>query len=64
MTSAIAQHIDAGTACAFPREAALRLDPNVVAAERLHSPRVQVVDLTQYFCGSVLCYPVIGGVLV
>ncbi len=64
VSSAIAQHIDAGTACAFPREAALRLDPNVVAAERLHSPRVQVVDLTQYFCGSVLCYPVIGGVLV
>jgi hypothetical protein len=64
VSSAIAQHIDAGTACAFPREAALPPDPDVLAAERLQSPRVQVVDLTNYFCGSVLCYPVIGGVLV
>lgn len=64
VSSAVAQHIDAGTACAFPRETALHLDPDVLAAERLHSPRVQVVDLTHYFCGAQLCYPVIGGVLV
>lgn len=61
---AIAKHEDAGRACAFPEAKALHQDPDVLAAERLHSPRVQVIDLTHYFCGRGLCYPVIGGVLV
>lgn len=61
---AIAKHEDAGQICAFPKATALHLDPDVVAAEQLHSPRVQVIDLTHYFCGSRACYPVIGGVLV
>jgi hypothetical protein len=64
VSAAIARHVDAGTACAFPRASALLVDPDVVAAERLHSPRVQVVDLTHFFCGNVVCYPVIGGALV
>ena len=64
VSSAIAHHLDAGSACAFARETALHPDPDVLAAERLHSPRVQVIDLTHYFCGAQLCYPVIGGALV
>lgn len=64
VSNAIAKHRDAGTACAFARASGLHRDPDVLAAEQLHSPRVQVVDLTNYFCGSRLCYPVIGGVLV
>jgi len=36
----------------------------VVAAEQLHSRRVQVIDLTRFFCDFQLCYPVVGGALV
>ena len=61
---AIRRRIDAGRACAFPRRTALRLDYYVLAAKKLHSPRVQVVDMTHFFCGKRKCYPVVGGVLV
>jgi hypothetical protein len=64
VTKAIAEHEDAGLRCAFPRSGALHVDPDVLAAEKLHSSRVQIVDLTNFFCGSRLCYPVIGGALV
>lgn len=53
-----------GSACAVPRGEVLDPDPLVAAARRLHSPRVQVVDLTRFFCSPQLCYPVIGGALV
>jgi hypothetical protein len=61
---AIGRHADAGVACAVPRRLALRSDPEALAAEQLNSPRVQVIDLTQFFCSARLCYPVIGGALV
>ncbi len=61
---AMQQHRDAGTACAVPRTAALRPDPEGLAAQQLDSPRVQVIDLTSFFCDARLCYPVIGGALV
>jgi SGNH domain (fused to AT3 domains) len=61
---AIARHRDAGQACAVKRGGALHYDPDLIAAKRLRSPRVQVVDLTHFFCGRRLCYPVVGGALV
>jgi SGNH domain-containing protein len=61
---AIAKREDAGLACAVRRSDALHQDPAVVAAERLRSPRIQVVDLTHFFCERLLCYPVVGGALV
>ena len=57
-------HRDAGTECAVRRGYALQPDPAAQAARRLRSSRVQVIDLTPYFCGRELCYPVIGGALV
>ncbi|HEY7632355.1 MAG TPA: hypothetical protein VH817_16735 [Thermoleophilaceae bacterium] len=39
-------------------------DAAVVAADRLNSPRIQVLDLTRYFCSTADCFPVIGGALV
>ena len=54
----------AGPRCAVPRRDALKPDPAVIAAAQLHSPRVQVIDMTHYFCGPRTCEPVIGGVLV
>lgn len=53
-----------GTACAVSRAARLDADPLVAAARRLASPRVQVVDLTQKFCDSRRCFPVVGDALV
>ena len=53
-----------GSACARSRRAALGPDPAVLAARRLASPRVRVIDLTRYMCGRRKCFPVVGGVLV
>jgi hypothetical protein len=61
---AIARRRPAGRACAIPRGEVLQPDPAVAAAARMHSTRVQVVDLTRFFCGARLCFPVIGGALV
>ena len=61
---AIASHRNAGRACAVPRGVAIVRDAQAVAASRVRSARVQTVDLTRFFCGSRLCYPVIGGALV
>ncbi|HYB23784.1 MAG TPA: SGNH hydrolase domain-containing protein [Solirubrobacteraceae bacterium] len=61
---AIARHEDAGVACEVPRASALAPDPEALAAQELHSPRVKVIELTQFFCGSEWCRPVIGGALV
>jgi hypothetical protein len=61
---AMANRRPAGRACARARDAALAPDPAVDAAARLHSPRVQSVDLTPFMCDEQRCYPVIGGVLV
>jgi hypothetical protein len=61
---AVAAHRRPGPACAVPRATALKRDTAVVAAERLASRRVRVIDMTRFFCDARLCYPVIGGVLV
>lgn len=58
------RHEDAGRTCALPRGAVLGRDAAVVAAMRLHSPRVRIVDLTHFFCSQRLCFPVVGGALV
>ena len=61
---AIARRRPAADRCAVPRAAALRADPAAVAASEAGSPRAQTVDLTDFFCGSRRCFPVVGGVLV
>jgi hypothetical protein len=61
---AIATRRPPGLTCAVSRRTALDPDSLVVAADRLRSPRVQVVDLRNLFCDRTRCYPVIGGALV
>ena len=51
-------------ACAVRRSGALLPDAEAVAARRLDSPRVRLIDLTSFMCGERTCYPVVGGVLV
>lgn len=53
-----------GSACALLRRRALRRDPAAVAVRRMRSDRVQLVDLTRFFCDATLCLPVVGGALV
>jgi hypothetical protein len=53
-----------GTSCRVPVSTALAPDPAVEAAARLHSARVQTIDLTPFMCDSASCFPVIGGALV
>lgn len=50
--------------CAVPRERRLIADPSVIAARKLNTRRVAVVDLSDFMCDDELCYPVVGGVLV
>jgi hypothetical protein len=61
---AIARRIPAGPACARPRLFALPRDPATVAAAQSSSPRIAVIDLSDFMCDASLCYPVVGGVLV
>ena len=61
---AIARDRNAGHACAVARKNVLRTDAAVVAADRLSSDRVKVIDMSRFFCGTKRCYPVIGGALV
>jgi peptidoglycan/LPS O-acetylase OafA/YrhL len=61
---AIRKKQQAGTKCQLTRHAALLADPAAAAAKRLKSPRVQVINLTRFFCSSKKCFPVIGGALV
>ena len=53
-----------GIACALARPLALRPDLAVAAVQQAHNPRYQAIDLSHYFCGSRVCYPVVGGVRV
>ncbi|MCW3015863.1 MAG: acyltransferase [Solirubrobacterales bacterium] len=53
-----------GVMCALPRRYALRPDPEAEAAALVRSPRVQVADLSAFFCGPEVCPPVVGGALV
>jgi hypothetical protein len=55
---------NAGSVCAVKRSEALRQDPSVVAARRLKSPRVKVIDMSRFLCSAKRCFPVIGGALV
>jgi hypothetical protein len=64
VTDAIARRQDAGAVCALARSRVLRPDGAVLAAQRLHSRRVRVVDMTPFFCSLSTCLPVIGGALV
>lgn len=53
-----------GQVCAIPRRSSLKPDPAAAAARRPEAdPRVHLVDMTRFFCGPALCYPVIGGAL-
>ncbi|MDQ6779247.1 MAG: hypothetical protein M3071_24155 [Actinomycetota bacterium] len=64
VTRAIAQHQPAGTTCAQPRSTVLSPDAEAAAASSAPPPRVHLLDFTPFFCDDVVCFPVVGGVLV
>lgn len=49
--------------CAVPAAEALVRDPAAEAAQTTTDPRVELVDLSSFFCTADLCSPVVGGVL-
>jgi hypothetical protein len=53
-----------GVVCSLARDSVLKPDGAVVAARRLRSRRVRVIDMTPFFCGRLRCLPVVGGALV
>ena len=59
-----ARRLRPGVTCALPRDWSLRHDPLAAAAHQTRSRRVDLVDLTHFFCGPRVCYPVVGGALV
>jgi hypothetical protein len=61
---AINDHRNPNARCAAPRRNALPPDPAAAAAAREHSPRVQAIDLSRFFCDDRRCPPVVGGALV
>ena len=64
VSSAMTRHQPAGELCERPRAIALHRDPEVAAAQQLHSARVQVADMTHFMCDRRWCFPVVGGALV
>ncbi|MCW3000267.1 MAG: hypothetical protein JWN65_3816 [Solirubrobacterales bacterium] len=64
VVQAVAASRSAASRCALPRRYALPADPAVQIARRLRSPQVQVADLSAFMCGTYVCPPVVGGVLV
>ncbi|MDQ3678316.1 MAG: hypothetical protein M3401_16215 [Actinomycetota bacterium] len=61
---AVARRKRAGLACAVRRGRGLRRDPHYAAARSMSSTRVHAIDMTRFFCGQRVCFPVIGGALV
>jgi hypothetical protein len=49
---------------AVARDEALKPDAAAAAAKTLAGSRVQLVDLTRFFCDAELCHPAIGGIRV
>ena len=61
---AILAGLPAGSECAMPRSSSLHADPAATAARRAPGKRIELVDMTRFFCGAHSCYPVVGGALV
>jgi len=64
IAQAVRRGQEPGQVCAIPRRIALKTDPAALASRRSEDPRVVLADLSEFFCGPRLCYPVIGGALV
>jgi peptidoglycan/LPS O-acetylase OafA/YrhL len=57
-------HPGAPTACARPRSEALVPDALTEAVGHVHSDRIRLIDLSDFFCDTTTCYAAIGGALV
>lgn len=64
MYRAQAKRTRPGVSCPLARATALREDFAVAAVTELNNPRYESIDMSDWFCGSRDCYPVIGGVRV
>ncbi|MEO6471786.1 MAG: SGNH hydrolase domain-containing protein, partial [Aeromicrobium sp.] len=60
----VAAHRNDLHACSGKRSSWMRSDPLAIAARQLADNRIEVADLTNYFCTATTCSSVIGGVIV
>ncbi len=61
---AIAASKPAGPACAIERSVALIPDALALAASNVNQSNIDVIDLTEFYCGPRRCLAVVGGVLI
>jgi peptidoglycan/LPS O-acetylase OafA/YrhL len=59
----LAQHPDDVTACNGPKDTWLPADQSSSAVDRIGSPGIEFLDLTDYICPTETCSAVIGGVV-
>jgi hypothetical protein len=64
VSRAIARRRSPALRCARSRDHALAPDASALAARRVRSQRVRLVDLTSFMCDRENCFPVVGGALV
>ncbi len=64
VTRAFRDRKNLASVCARPRSDSVPTDPQALAARRSNRKGVRLIDMTDYFCGSRYCMPVVGGVLV
>jgi hypothetical protein len=60
----LATHPGAPEECTRPRAEAVTPDALTVGAAQAGSDRVQLIDLTDFFCDETTCYAAIGGAIV
>jgi peptidoglycan/LPS O-acetylase OafA/YrhL len=60
----LAENPDDRMACSMPRSRALPGSAPAAAALQLDDPRVHVIDLSDQFCDTDTCYPVVGDLIV
>ncbi len=60
----VAAHLDHLAACDGPRDKWVPAEPLAEAADRLGSPQVSMVDLTDHICTDTVCPAVVGDVVV
>jgi hypothetical protein len=63
VSNAVRRKLVPGVHCRIPRKRALVTDAGISAAQQLKG-RLKPIDLTDFFCDTRHCFPVVGGVLV
>jgi SGNH domain-containing protein len=64
MPECLEAHPGAPVVCSRPRAEVLHPDALTEAAARVHTDRIRLIDMSDFFCDDTTCYSVIGGAIV